>query len=102
MNGDGPSGHLDGSGDLWEAVLEARDTKQRGAIFAWSVDAHDRGLTDDEIVGRLWLAVVEKEIRSRLASRLTRGIRKDSERGHPYGRMEAHAPRPSKRVSGLR
>ena len=56
-------GQLDTS-DLWQAVLDAGDGKQRGKMFAWARDAHDRGMTDNEIIDRLELAVLKREIRS--------------------------------------
>ena len=50
--------------ELWQAVLEAEDGHQRGSMFRWAVDAHARGLADDEMVSLLWLAVSEGKIQS--------------------------------------
>lgn len=49
---------------LWQAVVSAGDTFQRGAMFTWSSDAHDRGWYDDEIVDYLWAAVQDGRILS--------------------------------------
>lgn len=60
-NGNGAAPDPEG---LWKDVLEAQDGLQRDAMFAWASDAHKRSLSDDEIVNQLWLAVLEKKLRS--------------------------------------
>jgi hypothetical protein len=73
-NGDGPDGDGRETDALWQAVLDAGNGMQRGAMFAWSSDAHDRGFTDDEIVDRLWQYVQNGQIVSwNKQDRWTRG-----------------------------
>ena len=57
-----PSQSLYGGG--WQEVLDAEEGHQRGSMFRWAVTAHTRGLTDEEIVDLLWLAVREGQIES--------------------------------------
>jgi hypothetical protein len=52
------------AGGLWSEVLSAGSGAQRGAIFAWARDAHDRGMRDKEVVDCLELAVLRGQLRS--------------------------------------
>lgn len=42
-----------GTSELWQAIADAPNHSQRSTIFDWSRDAHDRGVSDEEILNNL-------------------------------------------------
>lgn len=60
----GESGYSQDATGLWLNIMGAPDGAQRDAIWKWSLNAHDRGLSDEEIVNQLELGVLKGEIAS--------------------------------------